>query len=106
MPLLRHEIGDVLRDVRQLQGRTLRERRMLMVMALAIAVVLVWLLIVRPAWGWRAEAAEARAVAKLKHPNIVEVYIGYLRRKTEAAGEARLIHTVRGVGYVLRETAP
>ena len=30
------------------------------------------------------------------------VYIGYLRRKTEAGGEARLIHTVRGVGYVAR----
>ncbi|MCC6437186.1 MAG: response regulator transcription factor [Acidimicrobiales bacterium] len=30
------------------------------------------------------------------------VYIGYLRRKTEEAGEARLIHTVRGVGYALR----
>jgi two-component system response regulator MprA len=35
--------------------------------------------------------------------NSLEVYIGYLRRKTEAAGEIRLIHTVRGVGYVLRE---
>jgi two-component system response regulator MprA len=33
----------------------------------------------------------------------LDVYIGYLRRKTEAAGETRLIHTVRGVGYVLRE---
>lgn len=38
--------------------------------------------------------------------NSLEVYIGYLRRKTEAEGESRLIHTVRGVGYVLRETAP
>lgn len=38
--------------------------------------------------------------------NALEVYIGYLRRKTEAGGESRLIHTVRGVGYVLRETAP
>ena len=38
--------------------------------------------------------------------NALEVYIGYLRRKTEAGGEPRLIHTVRGVGYVLRETAP
>jgi two-component system, OmpR family, response regulator MprA len=35
--------------------------------------------------------------------NSLEVYIGYLRRKTEAAGEPRLIHTVRGVGYALRE---
>ncbi|MEO0494810.1 MAG: response regulator transcription factor [Actinomycetota bacterium] len=32
----------------------------------------------------------------------LDVYIGYLRRKTEAAGEHRLLHTVRGVGYVLR----
>lgn len=38
--------------------------------------------------------------------NALEVYIGYLRRKTEADGETRLIHTVRGVGYVLREAAP
>jgi two-component system, OmpR family, response regulator MprA len=35
--------------------------------------------------------------------NSLEVYVGYLRRKTEAAGEPRLLHTVRGVGYVLRE---
>ena len=38
--------------------------------------------------------------------NSLEVYVGYLRRKTEAADEPRLIHTVRGVGYVLRETQP
>jgi two-component system, OmpR family, response regulator MprA len=36
--------------------------------------------------------------------NSLEVYIGYLRRKTEAAGESRLVHTVRGVGYVLRSS--
>lgn len=35
--------------------------------------------------------------------NALEVYIGYLRRKTEGEGDSRLIHTVRGVGYVLRE---
>jgi two-component system response regulator MprA len=34
--------------------------------------------------------------------NSLGVYIGYLRRKTEAGGEPRLLHTVRGVGYVLR----
>jgi len=34
--------------------------------------------------------------------NSLDVYVGYLRRKTEANGEQRLIHTVRGVGYVLR----
>lgn len=35
--------------------------------------------------------------------NVLEVYVGYLRRKLEAGGQPRLIQTVRGVGYVLRE---
>ncbi|MGH3014483.1 MAG: response regulator transcription factor [Gaiellaceae bacterium] len=35
--------------------------------------------------------------------NSLDVYIGYLRRKTETGGRPRLIHTVRGVGYALRE---
>ncbi|MCE7949151.1 MAG: DNA-binding response regulator [Chloroflexi bacterium CFX4] len=35
--------------------------------------------------------------------NIIEVYVRYLRQKTESEGEQRLLHTVRGVGYVLRE---
>jgi two-component system, OmpR family, response regulator MprA len=47
-------------------------------------------------WGWESEPTS----------NSLEVFIGYLRRKTEATGEPRLIHTVRGVGYVLRETPP
>jgi len=38
--------------------------------------------------------------------NALGVYMGYLRRKTEADGEPRLLHTVRGIGYVLRDTAP
>ena len=38
--------------------------------------------------------------------NSLDVYIGYLRRKTEQEGEPRLIHTIRTVGYVLRETPP
>jgi two-component system response regulator MprA len=38
--------------------------------------------------------------------NSLEVYVGYVRRKTEAEGESRLLHTVRGVGYVLRESPP
>ncbi|GAA1685465.1 response regulator transcription factor [Nonomuraea maheshkhaliensis] len=37
--------------------------------------------------------------------NSLDVYVMYLRRKTEAGGEPRVIHTVRGVGYVLRATA-
>jgi two-component system response regulator MprA len=43
-------------------------------------------------WGYELEPAS----------NSLEVFIGYLRRKTEAGGEPRIIHTVRGVGYVLR----
>jgi two-component system response regulator MprA len=43
-------------------------------------------------WGWESEPTS----------NSLEVFVGYLRRKTEAHGEPRLIHTVRGVGYVLR----
>ena len=35
--------------------------------------------------------------------NVVDVYVGYLRRRIEGEGERRLLHTVRGVGYVLRE---
>lgn len=35
--------------------------------------------------------------------NTLDVFIGYVRRKTEVEGEARLIHTVRGTGYVIRE---
>ncbi len=35
--------------------------------------------------------------------NAIDVYVGYLRRKLEEGGEPRVIHTVRGVGYVLRE---
>jgi two-component system response regulator MprA len=34
---------------------------------------------------------------------VVDVYVGYLRTKLEAGGEPRLIQTVRGFGYVLRE---
>jgi two-component system response regulator MprA len=46
-------------------------------------------------WGWESEPTS----------NSLEVFIGYLRRKTESGGEPRLIHTVRGIGYVLREEA-
>ena len=44
-------------------------------------------------WGFDASASS----------NSLAVYMGYLRRKTEAEGEPRVLHTVRGVGYVLRE---
>lgn len=38
--------------------------------------------------------------------NSLEVYMGYLRRKTEAGQDSRLLHTVRGIGYVLRDDTP
>jgi two-component system response regulator MprA len=44
-------------------------------------------------WGFDASASS----------NSLAVYMGYLRRKTEADREPRLLHTVRGVGYVIRE---
>jgi two-component system response regulator MprA len=45
------------------------------------------------AWGFRSPV----------ETNAIDVYVGYLRRKLEEGDEPRLIHTVRGVGYVLRE---
>src|SRR6202023_1554361 len=38
--------------------------------------------------------------------NALGVYMGYLRNKTEADGESRLLHTARGVGYVFRDGGP
>jgi len=81
------------------EGRTLRERRMLMVMALAIAAVLVWLLIVRPAWGWRAEAAEARAVAEADLA-MVQKATGRLSSGDPAAGGVDVSAVVAEVGGV------
>jgi two-component system response regulator MprA len=50
--------------------------------------------ILQRVWGFDFESAS----------NSLEVYVSYLRRKTEAEAECRLLHTIRGVGYVLRET--
>jgi two-component system response regulator MprA len=52
-------------------------------------------LILEQVWGYDF-AGEA---------NVLEVYVGYLRSKLEEAGEPRLIHTIRGAGYVLREAS-
>ena len=49
--------------------------------------------IYRDVWGFDFETSS----------NSLDVYVGYLRRKTEAGGASRLIHTVRGVGYTLRD---
>jgi two-component system response regulator MprA len=39
-------------------------------------------------------------------PNTLDVYMGYLRKKVEAKGEAQLLHTVRGVGFMARVGEP
>jgi two-component system response regulator MprA len=49
----------------------------------------------RRVWGYDFEGNE----------NVCEVYVGYLRQKLEAGGEPRLIHTLRGAGYTLREAS-
>jgi two-component system response regulator MprA len=49
--------------------------------------------IYREVWGFDFETSS----------NSLDVYVGYLRRKTEEGGASRLIHTVRGVGYTLRD---
>ena len=50
-------------------------------------------LILERVWGMDFEGSS----------NVMEVYVGYLRSKLEADGEPRLIHTIRGVGYVFKE---
>jgi len=47
---------------------------------------------------------EAWGYASAVETNALDVYVGYLRRKLEEAGEPRLIHTVRGVGFILRHS--
>ena len=49
--------------------------------------------ILNEVWGYNFEGDD----------NVLEIYISYLRKKLEAEGDPRLIQTVRGVGYVLRE---
>jgi two-component system response regulator MprA len=49
---------------------------------------------------------DAWGFASSVETNSLDVYVGYLRRKLEEDGEPRLIHTVRGVGYVLRTSRP
>jgi DNA-binding response OmpR family regulator len=47
-------------------------------------------------WGYDAGVAS----------NTVDVYVGYLRQKLEAGEKPRVIHTIRGVGYVFRDGSP
>lgn len=52
--------------------------------------------ILRDVWGFEHDPGS----------NTLDVYVGYLRRKLEADGSSRLLHTVRGVGFVLRDAGP
>jgi two-component system response regulator MprA len=71
---------------------TKTEFDLLQLMARNAGIVLTHSTIYERIWGYDF-GPDSKALA---------VYIGYLRRKTEEAGEARLIHTMRGVGYTLR----
>ena len=51
----------------------------------------------------REQLVDAVWLGEIADDNVVAVYVGYLRQKLEAGGSARLIQTVRGVGYALRE---
>ena len=72
---------------------TAREYRLLEFMALNARRVLSREVLLSGVWHDESSVTE----------NAVEVYIGYLRKKLDAPGESKLIHTVRGMGYVLRE---
>jgi two-component system response regulator MprA len=105
--LRRHEpgperlvVGDLVVEVESMRaaisGRTVDftalEFRLLEYLARNASIVLSRDRILSAVWGLDVETSS----------NIVDVYIGYLRTKLEAAGEPRLIHTIRGAGYVLR----
>lgn len=79
-------------------GRTLRERRMLAIMGLAVAAVLVWLVVLRPAWAWRAEAAETRAVAEADLA-LVQAATGRLAAG-QASGDVDVSAVVAEVGSI------
>lgn len=81
------------RGDRVLDSLTRTEYSLLELLLLNPQIVLTREVIFDRVWGYDFGA----------NSNSLEVYIGYLRRKTEAAGEPRLVHTIRGVGYVLRE---
>ena len=108
--LRRHEpgperlaVGDLVVEVESMRvtnaGRsvdlTALEFRLLEYLARNASIVLSRDRILSAVWGLDAETSS----------NIVDVYVGYLRSKLEAEGEPRLIHTIRGAGYVLRVDA-
>jgi DNA-binding response OmpR family regulator len=94
-------VGDVVVDARRhaatRAGRDLdltrREFALLEVFAGHPGQVLSREQLLRLVWGYPSDVVET---------NVVDVFVGYVRRKLEAAGEPRILHTVRGVGWVLR----
>ena len=71
---------------------TRREFELLLELALHAGIVLSRAQLLERVWGYDFEVDS----------NVVDVFVGYLRRKLEADGEPRILHTVRGVGFVLR----
>jgi two-component system response regulator MprA len=71
---------------------TVREYDLLLYLARHARKVLTRSQIMNEVWGYDIDVGS----------NTLEVYVGYLRKKLEADGEPRLVHTVRGIGYVLR----
>jgi two-component system response regulator PrrA len=72
---------------------TKREYELLVVLARNADVVLTRERLLELVWGYDFAT----------DTNVVDVFVGYVRRKLEADGTPRLVHTVRGVGFVLRE---
>lgn len=82
------------RGEREVDGLTVREYDLLEFMARNPRRVLTRDLLLSRVWGQEEFGIETK---------VVDVYVGYLRKKLDAPGEAGLIQTVRGVGYALRE---
>jgi DNA-binding response OmpR family regulator len=93
-------IGDLIVDPAQRHVRrggrpielTRREFELLEELARHRGIILSRTQLLERVWGYDFEV----------DGNVVDVFVGYLRRKLEAAGEPRIVHTVRGVGFVLR----
>lgn len=101
-PLLRFadlELDVVTREVR-------RGRRALVLTRTEFALIEMFLRHPRQVLSRQAIFREVWGYDFGPRSNALDVYIGYLRRKLEAGGEPRLLHTVRGVGYVLRAPGP
>ncbi|MCE7883384.1 MAG: DNA-binding response regulator [Actinobacteria bacterium ATB1] len=86
------ESRTVKRGERQIE-LTVREYDLLLYLAENARKVMTRSQIMNEVWGYDIDVGS----------NTLEVYVGYLRKKLESEGEPRILHTVRGIGYVLRE---